>query len=139
MGLVLASALSASALLGHSPCLRAPPRATVLTGWRHPFPVASADAGGIIGQPTKEQSARLDNLRASPALQPREVISNMLVALHRSNLDSPRLHFGCEVALRFLAPSNPASKASAERFANYLSQTWYQPLLNWNEYRWEGD
>jgi hypothetical protein len=133
--LASASALSASALNG--PCRHAA-RGTRMP-LRHPLPIACADAAGIIGRPTAEQSARLDSLRASPSLQPREVISSMLAALHRSNIDSPRLHFGCEVALRFLAPSNPASKASAEQFANYLSQTWYQPLLRWNEYRWEGD
>lgn len=63
----------------------------------------------------------------------------MLHALHRTNMDTPTPRFGCEVALRFLAPQNPASKSSPESFANALSQNWYQPLLNWNEYRWEGD
>jgi hypothetical protein len=93
----------------------------------------------IIPSPTAEQSAQLEMAMPSPALQPREVVAAMLSALHRTNIDSPRPRFGCEVALRFLAPSNPASKVGATQFANYLSQTWYQALLNWSEYRWEGD
>jgi len=77
-------------------------------------------------------SAELARAQPSPALQPREVISTVMTALHRSNFD-------CDVALRFLAPSNPASRATAERFASYLQQTWYVPLLSWSDYRWEGD
>lgn len=86
-----------------------------------------------------DSSAGLASAQPSPALQPREVIALMLSALHRTNFDSPRPRFGCEVAMRFLAPSNPASRATPERFADYLSQTWYRPLLDWDEYRWEGD
>ena len=48
----------------------------------------------------------------------------MLTCLHRSNFDSPTPRFGCEVALRYLAPTNPASRADPERFADYLQQTW---------------
>jgi len=81
----------------------------------------------------------LSEQKPSPALQPREVIKTMLSALHRSNFDQPRARFGAEIALRFLAPSNPASQATPERFAAYLSQSWYQTLLDWEEYRWEGD
>jgi len=99
----------------------------------------ACDSGTVMPVPTAEESAALDLAQPSPALQPREVIKNMMHALHKSNYDSPRMRFGCEVAIRFLAPSNPASKVSPERFGAYLSQTWYQPLLDWNEYRWEGD
>ena len=105
-------------------------------------PAAVATATGddaLRSAPTAEQGRALATVQPSPALQPREVIDYMLSALHKSNLDSPSARFGCEVALRFLAPSNPASKASPQRFADYLGQTWYQPLLRWNEYRWEGD
>jgi len=63
----------------------------------------------------------------------------MLNAFHKSNLDRPRARFGIEVAMRFLSPANPASRATPQRFAEYLSQAWYQPLLEWSEYRWEGD
>lgn len=59
-------------------------------------------------------------------------------ALHKRNLDSPRARFGCEVALRFLAPSNPASQVTPAVFAEYLEQPWYQNLLEWSEYRWDG-
>ena len=86
-----------------------------------------------------ELSTMLSEQKPSPALQPREVIKTMLSALHRSNFDQPRARFGAEIALRFLAPSNPASQATPERFAAYLSQSWYQMLLDWEEYRWEGD
>ena len=106
---------------------------------RHGAVAACEPATSTVGAPTAEQNAALADVKASPALQPREVISYMLNALHKSNLDKPKLHFGCEVALRFLAPTNPASKATPEKLAEYLGQTWYQPLLNWNEYRWEGD
>eukprot|EP00966_Prymnesium_polylepis_P129321 2990820-Prymnesium_polylepis.1 len=60
-------------------------------------------------------------------------------ALHKSNLDSPRARFGCEVALRFLSPTNPASRASPQLFAQYLNQPWYQSLLDWAEYRADGE
>ena len=85
------------------------------------------------------RSAELEKAQPSPALQAREVIDTMMTALHRGNIDRPRTRFGCEVAMRFLAPTNPASKVSSSTFASYLEQTWYQPLLTWSEYRWEGD
>jgi len=84
-------------------------------------------------------SAELESAQPSPALQPREVMQTVLTALHRSNFDEPWPRFGCEVAMRFLAPSNPASQTTAERFASYLEQPWYEPLIDWHEYRWEGD
>ena len=84
--------------------------------------LASADA--LFRSPSPEQRAELPTAAPSPALQPREVICYMMSALHRSSMDTPYARFGCEVALRFLAPSNPASRASAQSFASYLSQTW---------------
>ena len=66
-------------------------------------------ADAIYPSPTAEQSAELETAIPTPALQPREVIGYVLTALHKSNFDTPRARFGCEVALRFLAPSNPAS------------------------------
>lgn len=62
-----------------------------------------------------------------------------MAALHKTNLDRPRPRFGCEVALRFLSPSNPASRASAQLFAQYLNQPWYQGLLDWAEFRMDGE
>ena len=96
-------------------------------------------ADAIYPSPTAEQSAELETAIPTPALQPREVIGYVLTALHKSNFDTPRARFGCEVALRFLAPSNPASKSTPQGLARALSQAWYSPLLNWSEYRWEGD
>jgi len=85
------------------------------------------------------ESAGLAKAQPTPALQPREVIKTMMTALHRANIDEPRMRFGCEVAMRFLAPSNPASRATLSRFADYLEQPWYEALLTWSEYKWEGD
>ena len=101
--------------------------------------VAATASPDILQPPTGEESAALANAMPSPALQPREVITFMLHALHRNNIDSPTPRFGCEVALRFLAPSNPASRADPQQFATWLNQPWYQSLLDWSEYRWEGD
>eukprot|EP00965_Chrysotila_dentata_P207941 6184414-Pleurochrysis_carterae.AAC.3 len=58
---------------------------------------------------------------------PSQVVQTMLHALHRSNIDRPRARFGCEVVLRFLAPSNPASRVTPQRFGQYLGQPWYVP------------
>ena len=63
----------------------------------------------------------------------------MMSALHKSNIDSPRARFGCETVLRFLAPTNPASRASPQLFAQYLNQPWYLSLLDWAEYRLDGE
>ena len=93
----------------------------------------------IYSAPSAEQSSLLETAGPSPALQPREVMTTMLHALHRSNFDTPRPRFGAEVAMRFLAPSNPASKVSPQRFADFLGQDWYLPLLNWAEFRWAGE
>jgi hypothetical protein len=100
---------------------------------------ACAADTSIFSAPTAEQSGALEKAAPSPALQPREVISYMLNAFHRTNFDAPRARFGCEVALRFLAPSNPAAKLTPQAIADYLDQAWYRPLLGWAEYRWEGD
>mmetsp|Transcript_48472 Transcript_48472/g.105084 ORF Transcript_48472/g.105084 Transcript_48472/m.105084 type:complete len:354 (+) Transcript_48472:32-1093(+) len=89
--------------------------------------------------PTAEQSAALSDIKPSPSMTPRQVVQTMLHALHRSNIDRPRARFGCEVVLRFLAPSNPASRVTPQRFGQYLGQPWYTPLLEWEEYRLEGD
>ena len=57
--------------------------------------------------------------------------------MHKDNLDRPRARFGCEVALRFLAPSNPASRVTPHRFAEFLRQEWYLPLKEWDQFTWE--
>lgn len=89
--------------------------------------------------PTEAQCAALASARPSPALQPREVIETTMCALHQKNLDSPYAFFGSEVAMRFLSLSSPASRSSLQRFADYLSQEWYLPLVDWSEMRWDGD
>lgn len=94
---------------------------------------------GTFGAPSAQQSAALVDARPRPQLSPRDVIATLLTALHKSNLDTPRLRFGAEVVLRFLAPTNPASRVTAERFSQYLMQSWYDPLLSWSEYKWHGD
>ena len=78
-------------------------------------------ADAIYPSPTAEQSAGSRTAIPTPALQPREVIGYVLTALHKSNFDTPRARFGCEVALRFLAPSNPASKSTPQGLARTLA------------------
>jgi len=75
----------------------------------------------------------------SPVLQPREVISTMLSALHRSSWDEPRPYFGFEVALRFLAPTHQVAGATPRDFQRYLRQPHKEKLLQWGEYRWDGE
>jgi len=96
-------------------------------------------AADTFGPPSDELRARLSSVQPSPALQPRELIATVMNAMHASSRDTPRAYFGCEVALRFLAPTNPASRCTTEVFAEYLEQTWYQPLLQWSEYVWQGE
>ena len=76
-----------------------------------------------------------------PTLAPKEVISNVMAALHRSNWDSPKPLYGFEVALRFLAPTHAAKLrgAKAGGFARYLQQPHKISQISWNEYRYEGD
>jgi hypothetical protein len=62
-----------------------------------------------------------------------------MCALHEKNLDSPYARFGSEVAMRFLSPTSPAARSSLSRFADYLSQEWYRPLVEWTDMRWDGD
>jgi hypothetical protein len=83
----------------------------------------------------------LQNLRPSPMLQPREVISSVMAALHRSNWDKPTPYYGFEVALRFLAPTHQAvlKKAKPAGFYRYLRQPHKRYEIEWNEYRFEGD
>ena len=63
----------------------------------------------------------------------------MMHALHASSWDSPRPYFGFEVALRFLSPSHQCAGARPRDFFRYLRQPHKQSLLEWSEYKWEGD
>ena len=60
-------------------------------------------------------------------------------ALHSSSWDDPRPYFGFEVALRFLSPTHQMYGVTPRVFHAYLRQPHKQKLLNWGEYRWEGD
>jgi len=93
----------------------------------------------VASGPTEAQCAALATARPSPALQPREVIETTMCALHQKNLESPYARFGSEVAMRFLSPTSPAARSSLSRFADYLSQEWYRPLVEWSDMRWDGD
>jgi len=88
---------------------------------------------------TFEAPATVLYRQPSPALQPREVISTMMSALHRSSWDEPRPYFGFEVALRFLAPKHQMAGAIPRDFQRYLRQPHKAALLAWAEYRWEGE
>ena len=83
----------------------------------------------------------IEHLEPSPLLQPREVISSVLSALHRSNWDTPKPYYGFEVALRFLAPTHQAKRARAKPggFARYMRQPHKVYEMLWNEYRFEGE
>jgi len=63
----------------------------------------------------------------------------MMTALHASSWDNPRPYFGFEVALRFLSSSHQCGGARPRDFYRYLRQPHKQSLLEWSEYRWEGD
>uniref|UniRef100_A0A7S4MXM5 Uncharacterized protein n=1 Tax=Prymnesium polylepis TaxID=72548 RepID=A0A7S4MXM5_9EUKA len=82
----------------------------------------------------------LEKLGPSPTLEPREVISSVMAALHRSNWDSPTPFYGFEVALRFLAPTHQAKqkKAKPAGFSRFMRQPHKVGQISWNEYRFEG-
>jgi len=83
----------------------------------------------------------MQSLQPSPILQPREVISSVMAALHRSNWDKPSPYHGFEVALRFLAPTHQAKLNSAKPagFYRYMRQPHKVYEIEWNEYRFEGE
>lgn len=91
--------------------------------------------------PTADDRLALKDAGPSPVLQPREVITTMMHALHQSSWDDPRPYFGFEVALRFLSPTHQLAKRvpTPRDFCRYLRQPHKQALFNWAEYRWEGE
>ena len=122
----------------------APPRAAVvrprfLAGRAPPARACDDAFDNLRSPPTDAESAALATAMPTPALQPREVIATMMHALHKRNIDQPRPRFGAEVVIKFLAPTNPASRATPQRFAEYLLQPWYRSLLDWEQFRWEGE
>uniref|UniRef100_A0A7S2NRG0 EF-hand domain-containing protein n=1 Tax=Haptolina brevifila TaxID=156173 RepID=A0A7S2NRG0_9EUKA len=101
----------------------------------------------VIGPPTDADRERLQDTYPSMLLQPREVISAVMMAIHRSSWDSPRPYFGFEVLGRFLSPTHQYERAiqtfsrtaTPQSLSRYLQQPHKASLLAWNEYRWEGD
>ena len=83
----------------------------------------------------------IDHMNPVPSLAPRDVISTVMAALHRSNWDSPSAHFGFEVALRFLAPTHQAKVLGAKPagFARYMQRPHKKSQILWNEFKFDGD
>lgn len=104
-----------------------------------PSELERASATEPVGPPSELERAALAKALPSPALQPRELITTMMHALHASSWDSPRPYFGFEVALRFLSPSHQCYGVVPRDFYRYLRQPHKQGLIEWAEYRWEGD
>jgi len=119
--------------------LQGPSHWELQTAGRRCGGLACCASTNVFGGPDAASSAALKDAAPTPALQPREVIRTVMWAIHKDNLDRPRARFGCEVALRFLAPTNPASRVTPHRFAEFLRQEWYLPLKEWDECMWEGD
>ena len=76
-----------------------------------------------------------------PTLSPKEVISNVMAALHRSNWDSPSPHYGFEIALRFFAPTHQAKLLNAKPagFARFMQRPHKKAQIMWNEFKFDGD
>ena len=107
-----------------------------------PLPAAHlhARAPWVRCSPSHMGGVPLEQLRPSPLLQPREVISSTLAALHESNWDTPTPYFGVEVAFSFLAPTHQAKRMGekAAGFASHLVRLPHAEML-WNEFRFEGE
>ena len=86
-----------------------------------------------------EAPAAVLHRQPSPVLQPREVIATMMSVLHRSSWDEPRPYFGFEVATRFLSPTHQVSGATPRDYARYLRQAHKVKLIEWSEYKWDGE
>lgn len=48
-------------------------------------------------------------------------------------VDDPYPLHGCEVAIRYCAPTNRASRLSPQAFAQYLREPWYRIMAEWDE------
>jgi len=86
-------------------------------------------------------SVPLVHMEPSPMLSPRDVISSVMAALHRSNWDAPTAFYGFEIALRFLAPTHQAKlkRAKPGGFSRFMRQPHKVQQILWNEYRFEGE
>lgn len=83
----------------------------------------------------------IDHLNPLPSLAPRDVITNTMAALHRSNWDVPEPHYGFEVALRFLAPTHQAKilKAKPAGFARFMQRPHKKSQILWHEFKFDGE
>lgn len=112
-------------------------RAPLPLGQRAPLPPGHRAAALRMS----EESTVINHQNPLPTLSPREVISNVMAALHRSNWDSPSPHYGFAVALRFFAPTHQAKLLNAKPagFARFMQRPHKKPLFLWNEFKFNGD
>jgi hypothetical protein len=83
---------------------------------------------------TPEQLVNWIETEPYPAMTPKAVVLNSLLALHKDVRDIPERHAGCAIVGRFCSPSNPASDLSPSHFAAYLNDyPWYKIMGEWNE------
>ena len=101
--------------------------------------ISLSETAPLIQPPDEAARDLLRSEGPSPVLQPREVITTMMNALHESSWDNPRPYFGFEVALRFLSPRHQCYGVVPREFYRYLRQPHKKGLVGWGEYRWEGD
>jgi len=102
---------------------------------------ARARAVRLSSSATPVPAVPIEHTEPAPELTPREVITSMNSALHRSNWDAPSPYYGFEVALRFLAPTHMAkiNRAKPGGYARFLRQPHKLTQIMWNEFRFEGD
>jgi hypothetical protein len=149
--LVLLGLLPASSALAlASPRLRVA-ESRHATGLRRTARVAMAEAAPVYDPtaqqqpPTAAQRASLRDARPSPSVQPREVITAVMMSLHRSCWDEPTPFFGFEVALRFLSPTHhfrsfaADGRGTPQEFSRYMRQPHKTELLHWGEWEWQGE
>ena len=102
---------------------------------------ARAHAVRLLSSATPVPSVPIEHTEPAPELTPREVVTSMNAALHRSNWDTPTPYYGFEVALRFLAPTHMAkiNRAKPGGYSRFLRQPHKKTQIMWNEFRFEGD
>ena len=76
-------------------------------------------------------------MRFDALLGPRAVVNEIIKALR--HLDEPYPLHGAAVATRYCSPTNRASELSAESFASYLQEPWYQILTEWDDMELEDE
>ena len=106
-----------------------------------PRVAASARRAPVMVAAASETEVPIERTAPSPELEPREVISSVMAALHRTNWDAPEPYYGFGIALNFLAPTHMAKLNGAKPagYARFLRQPHKVQQTTWNEYRFEGD